>query len=433
MNFERICVIGLGYIGLPTASTLATHGYQVIGVDVNAQVIATLRSGGLHIHEPGLRTLVQAAIGSGNLRVSEYPELADAFIIAVPTPFQADKHADLRAVKSASESIVPYLRQGNLVILESTSPPRTTIDIVAPILERSGLKAGSDFYLVYSPERVLPGQILRELIENARVIGGIDRDSAEAGRDLYANFVRGEIVLTDATTAEMVKLMENTYRDVNIAIANEFARLAEQLGVDVWEAITHANRHPRVNILTPGPGVGGHCISVDPWFLVEAAPELTPLIATARKVNDEQPAFVLRLVLRAMNGDLTGKRIAALGLSYKPEVDDLRESPAIKIVHRLVQAGALVKIYEPFKRYALIEGAQTAASLDEAVEDAELLILLVRHSELCSINPVQLLERTSARVVIDAVGGWPIPAWRAAGFQFLRLGDGKLNGSFVSL
>ena len=236
---------------------------------------------------------MQAALLSGNLEITLSPQPADAFIIAVPTPFRENKQADLSFVISAAESIVPHLRQGSLVVLESTSPPRTTVDVVRPILERSGLKAGVDFYLAYTPERVLPGQILRELIENARVIGGIDRASAEAGRDLYSIFVRGEIILTDATTAEMVKLMENTYRDVNIAIANEFSRLADRFGVNVWEAITLANRHPRVQILNPGAGVGGHCISVDPWFLVEAAPDISPLIRTARQVNDSQPEFVV--------------------------------------------------------------------------------------------------------------------------------------------
>ena len=284
MKFKRICVLGLGYIGLPTACTFATNGLQVIGVDVNVRVVETLKRGEIHIHEPGLRSIVEEAIKSGNLQVTTTPEEADAFIIAVPTPFYEDKTgdyngetyklADMRAVTSAAEAIMPHLRKGNLVVLESTSPPRTTVDLLLPILEKSGLKAGKDFHLVYSPERVLPGQILRELIENARVIGGITPESAQAGHDLYAIFVRGEIIKTDATTAEMVKLMENTYRDVNIAIANEFSRLADRLGVDVWEAISLANRHPRVRILSPGPGVGGHCISVDPWFLVETAPDL---------------------------------------------------------------------------------------------------------------------------------------------------------------
>jgi UDP-N-acetyl-D-mannosaminuronic acid dehydrogenase len=395
-------------------------------VDVNPEVVNTLRNGGLHLYEPGLRTLVQAALGSRNLVISHQPETADAFIIAVPTPFYADKRADLSFVRSAAEAIQPYLRPGNLVVLESTSPPLTTHNVVAPILERSGLRAGSDFHLAYSPERVLPGQILRELIENARVIGGIDRASAQAGHDLYALFVRGEIIMTDATTAEMVKLMENTYRDVNIAIANEFARLADRFGVDVWEAIAIANRHPRVDILRPGPGVGGHCISVDPWFLVEAAPDLTPLIHTARRVNDAQPEFVVNLAQRALGVDspagFAGKRLALLGLAYKPDVDDLRESPAIEIAHLLLRSGAQVIAYEPYKTDAQLPGIPMAPTLEAALANAEMILLLVSHAPLCQLNPQQVAELTTTRRAVDAVNGWPVEAWQAAGFQVLRLG-----------
>lgn len=434
MNFKTLCVLGLGYIGLPTASTFATHGLDVIGVDVNPYVVETLRNGGLHLHEPGLRTLVEAAFKSGHLRVSESPAEADAFIIAVPTPFFADrlgeyegriyKMADLGAVKAAAQAIVPYLRKGNLVVLESTSPPGTTEKVVAPILERSGLKAGVDFYLAYSPERVLPGQILRELIENARVIGGITPESARAGRELYATFVKGEIILTDATTAEMVKLMENTYRDVNIAIANEFARLAERLGVDVWEAIALANRHPRVKILSPGPGVGGHCISVDPWFLVEAAPDLAQLIHTARQVNDEQPRFVIQKV-RQVLGELNGRHIAALGLAYKADVDDLRESPAIEVIHRLQAEGAQVKAFEPFKPQAQVEGVNAVPTLEEALEDADLILVLVRHTPFVRLQPQEIARTTKARLIVDTVNALDRGHWQAAGFSLFRLGDGK--------
>jgi len=434
VNFKTLCVLGLGYIGLPTASTFATHGLDVIGVDVNPYVVETLRNGGLHLHEPGLRTLVEAAFKSGHLRVSESPAEVDAFIIAVPTPFFADrlgeyegriyKRADLGAVKAATQAIVPYLRKGNLVVLESTSPPGTTEKVVAPILERSGLKAGVDFYLAYSPERVLPGQILRELIENARVIGGITPESARAGRELYATFVKGEIVLTDATTAEMVKLMENTYRDVNIAIANEFARLAERLGVDVWEAIALANRHPRVKILSPGPGVGGHCISVDPWFLVEAAPDLAQLIHTARQVNDEQPRFVIQKV-RQVLGELNGRHIAALGLAYKADVDDLRESPAIEVIHRLQAEGAQVKAFEPFKPQAQVEGVNAVPTLEEALEDADLILVLVRHTPFVRLQPQEIARTTKARLIVDTVNALDRGHWQAAGFSLFRLGDGK--------
>jgi UDP-N-acetyl-D-mannosaminuronic acid dehydrogenase len=267
----------------------------------------------------------------------------------------------------------------------------------------------------------LPGQILRELIENARVVGGITTESAEAGCVLYATFVKGEIIATDATTAEMVKLMENTTRDVNIALANEFSRLAEKFGVDVWEAISLANRHPRIQILNPGPGVGGHCISVDPWFLVETAPELTPLIYHARQVNDGQPQFVLEKVRQAL-GTLKGKKIAALGLAYKADVDDLRESPAIEVVHLLQRSGAQVKAWEPFRRDAKVEGIDLVPSLEAAIEDADILLLLVKHTELMSLIPHELAARSNARVVVDCVNGWNSKLWENAGFTVYRLG-----------
>ena len=431
MKIQKICVIGLGYIGLPTAATFATHGLQVIGVDVNPHVIETLSKGKIHIHEPGLDNVVNAAITTGNLTVATQPQEADAFLIAVPTPFHEDKFgeyqgkqyrlADMNAVTSATEAILPFLRKGNLVILESTSPPRTTIDLVAPILERSGLKAGTDFHLCYSPERVLPGKILHELIENARVVGGITPKSAQAGRKLYATFVKGEIIETDATTAEMVKLMENTTRDVNIAIANEFSRLAEKFGVDVWEAIRLANLHPRINILNPGPGVGGHCISVDPWFFVETAPELTTLIYNARQVNDQQPHFVVDKVKEAL-GDLQGKKIAALGLAYKPDVDDLRESPAVEVVHLLQKAGAAVKAWEPFNPNAKLKDIDIASSLNESIQDADAILVLVKHTEFTKIKPKKLAADTKSRVVVDTTNVWDMATWEQNGFKLYRLG-----------
>ena len=453
MKFQKICVLGLGYIGLPTAATFATHGLKVHGVDINPVVIKTLQNGEIHIHEPGLQSVVESAIREGNLFVSTKPEEADAFIIAVPTPFQENKHgeyngrqfklADMRAVTSATEAILPFLRKGNLVILESTSPPQTTFGLVAPILENSGLKAGSDFFLCYSPERVLPGQILQELVENARVIGGVTPESAKAGRDLYASFVKGEIIETDATTAEMVKIMENTTRDVNIAIANEFARLAEKFGVDVWEAIRLANLHPRINILSPGPGVGGHCISVDPWFFVEAAPELTSLIYQARRVNDAQPHFVLDKVKQAfiaLSGTersrssrsakssesiLSGKKIAALGLAYKPDVDDLRESPATEVVHLLQEEGAVVKVWEPFKPDAIMKRIDMASGFESAIEDADAILLLVKHTEFTKLKPDEIATKTKSRILIDCVNAWDTNTWGKAGFKVYRLGVNK--------
>jgi UDP-N-acetyl-D-mannosaminuronic acid dehydrogenase len=424
MDFQHICVIGLGYIGLPTSSMFASKGMQVTGVDNNAQVIDSLRHGKVHIFEPGLNELVKEALEKGALQVSSQPVEADAFIIAVPTPFYEDKKADLSYVVAAAEAIVPVLRPGNLVVLESTSPPLTTCEVVQPILERSGLSAGRDFLLAYSPERVLPGQIMKELVENARVIGGIDEASSQAGKDLYSLIVKGEIVLTDATTSEMVKLMENTYRDVNIAIAMEFSRLADRFGVDIWEALAIANRHPRVHILNPGPGVGGHCISVDPWFLVEKAPDITPLIHTARMVNDSQPEFVLKTIKRLVP-DLQGKKIAVLGLAFKPDVDDLRESPAIEVVHQLVRSGAEVTACEPFKPGFQIDGVRVTGSLEDALMDAEILLLLVGHAQFKTLDPTLVAGMTHARLVLDVVNGFPREGWEKAGFTLERLGDRK--------
>ena len=370
MTFSSLCVLGLGYIGLPTASTFATNGLKVVGVDTNPEIVNGLNNGQIHVFENGLDELVHKALNTGNLTIKSHPDPADAFIIAVPTPFKDGKKADLDYVISAAESIVPYLKKGNLVILESTSPPRTTVEVVAPILEKSGLKAGKDFSLAYSPERVLPGQILKELVENARIIGGIDQHSSEAGRDLYKIFVKGEILMTDATTAEMVKLMENTYRDINIAAANEFARLADRFHVDIWEAISLANRHPRVKVLNPGPGVGGHCISVDPWFLVEAAPDTAQLIRTAREVNDSQPTYIVDFIQRKI-GNLTDKRITTLGLAYKADVDDLRESPAIEVALLFKKAGAQVTVFEPYKTSFSIDGIPTSKNINESVKKAD--------------------------------------------------------------
>lgn len=423
MEYKDICILGLGYIGLPTASMFATNGLHVRGVDNNPEIIRKLKTGTIHIHEPGLQEIVTRAFDQGSLIVEIQPDLADAFIIAVPTPFLEDKRADMSYVISAAESILPFLRKGNLVVLESTSPPLTTENIVSPILEKSGLKAGVDFKLAYSPERVLPGQILKELVENDRVIGGVDQSSAEAGRDLYSTFVKGQIRLTDATTSEMVKLMENTYRDINIAIANEFSRLADRFGIDVWEAIRIANQHPRVKILNPGPGVGGHCISVDPWFFIEAAPDLTSLIHTARDVNDSQPKFVVKTVERIL-GTLEGRHISVLGLAFKPNVDDIRESPAIEVTHLLAKHGALVTAYEPNKSNLSLPGIELTNSIEDTVKNADMIILLVGHDQFKKLDPIYVASLTSARILLDTVNGWETSSWQEAGFQLAKLGKG---------
>jgi UDP-N-acetyl-D-mannosaminuronic acid dehydrogenase len=418
---EKICVLGLGYIGLPTAGIFATHGFEVIGVDVDRAVVETLSGGDVHIKEPGLKTIVQAAIKSGNLSVKTNPEPADVFIIAVPTPITADKRADLRYVRSAAESIVPHLRRDNLVILESTCPPRTTTDVVMPILAKSGLTAGPDFSLAHSPERVLPGQILTELVKNDRVVGGIDRRSAERARGMYESFVEGGIWLTDVTTAEMVKLMENTYRDVNIALANEFAMLAEQIGVDVWEAIRLASRHPRVDILQPGPGVGGHCIAVDPWFLVEAAPEEARLIERARQVNDDMPAHVVELVEEATEG-IENPVIAALGVTYKANVDDVRGSPAIEIIRQLLKKGCQVRACDPHVQ-GLPGESIPLFPLQSALRGADCLLLLVDHNKFKELSPQDVGPLMKRKLIVDTRRCLKYREWRMAGFKVIVLGS----------
>jgi len=423
MNYKKIAVIGLGYIGLPTACMFATNGIRVLGVDVNVPVVNTLNNGCIHLEEHGLQQKFTDAFQSGMLKVSLNLEEADAFIIAVPTPFYDEKKADMRYVASATESVLPHLRKGNLIVLESTSPPQTTSVLVKSILEKSGLKAGEDFLLAYSPERVLPGQILRELVENARVIGGINQESAEAGRDLYRTFVKGDIILTDSTTAEMVKLMENTYRDVNIAIANEFSRLADRFNIDIQEAIQIANLHPRVKILNPGPGVGGHCISVDPWFLVEAAPDLAKLIRTAREVNDSQPYFVFSSIKNTF-GELRGKHICVLGLTFKPDVDDVRESPAIEIVKMLKNEGAIVSAYDPHKS-GVIEKIQTSPTLEAALQNAELIVVLVAHTVFKTLSPHAIKNQTKSPIGIFDTVNIIGENWDEAGFTVYRLGNSK--------
>lgn len=419
----KICVLGLGYIGLPTASLLATHGMQVIGVDIKPEIVRIINNGDVHIEEPGLRTVVKAAIKSKNLIVKSKPEPCDVFIIAVPTPISDSKKADLNFVISAGKSILQYIKAGNLVILESTSPPRTTIDIVQPILEQTGLRAGIDFLLAYSPERVLPGKILTEIVHNSRVIGGVTQESAEAGRDLYRSFVKGEIFLTDATTAEMIKLMENTYRDINIAAANEFSRLAKIFGVNVWEAIEIANQHPRVDILKPGPGVGGHCISVDPWFFVEKAPDKAKLIKQARLVNDEQPGFVVEHLLDEFK-TLKGKTFTALGVTYKPDVDDLRESPALEVIHKIIHLGGKVKAFDPYLQSKAHQLDFLVDDIEKALSESEGIILLVNHSQFESLNAEEIAPLLNYPFILDTRNVINKQVWLNAGFQVKILGDG---------
>lgn len=426
----KLCVLGLGYIGLPTASMFANSGHPVVGVEPNPRVQEALHSGRLHIQEPNLETLVFAALHSGRLRVQRQPEPADVFILAVPTPFVAASHqADLSFVERAAADIVPHLRRGNLVVLESTVPPGTTRSHLAPILASSGLEPGRDVALAHCPERVLPGRILLELVENDRLVGGLTVACAERAAELYASFVKGTIVRTDATTAEMAKVMENTYRDVNIALANEFALIAEHIGVDVWEAIGLANRHPRVNVLRPGPGVGGHCIAVDPWFLAQVAPERSQLIRTARQVNDEMPERVLERLARLAEPPA---RLALLGLTYKAEVDDVRESPALRLAQLAVERGYQVRLCDPHVAAGTAGLPAPLQPLEQAVRDVEAVVVLVDHAGFRELDPDLVGALVARKQLLDTRGVLDHGAWRARGFEVAVLGSGIGLGAEVA-
>ncbi|MDN5280680.1 MAG: UDP-N-acetyl-D-mannosaminuronic acid dehydrogenase [Clostridiales bacterium] len=395
----KICVCGLGYIGLPTSAIMAAKGFSVLGVDVNEKVVETINNGKIHIAEPDLDLFVKAAVQAGRLSARTAPEPSDVFIIAVPTPFKNDKKPDMSFVEKATESICKVLQSGNLIILESTSPPETCMNIISPIVRAAGFVPGKDVFIAHCPERVLPGQIMREVVENDRVIGGINAESAQKAKDLYSTFVKGQIHLTDATTAEMVKLVENSFRDVNIAFANELSIICDRLGLNVWELIKLANLHPRVNILKPGPGVGGHCIAVDPWFIVDTCPDEARLIKTARLVNDAKPGFVFNRIKQAADR-LKDPVIGLFGLSYKQDIDDLRESPAMEIA-RQVKAAKLgrLMVCEPFiKEHAEFELFEA----ENVIKQADILVLLVSHQPFKKIDK----ELLKPKIVIDTCGIW---------------------------
>lgn len=409
MEFEVISVIGLGYIGLPTAAAFAARRKRVIGVDVNQRAVDTINRGEIHIVEPELDMLVHAAATQGYLRATTTPEPADAFLVAVPTPFMDGYKPDLSYIEAASLAIAPVLKKGDLVVLESTSPVGATEQMAAWMAaSRPDLsfpqQAGenSDIRIAHCPERVLPGHVLRELVENDRVIGGMTPKCSELARDLYQTFVRGECILTDARTAEMCKLTENSFRDVNIAFANEMSVICDKLDINVWELIRLANRHPRVSILQPGPGVGGHCIAVDPWFIVDSAPEQARLIRTARNVNDDKPRYVIERVERAARR-FREPVIACLGLAFKANIDDLRESPALGIAQELAERFAgQVLVVEPNIRTlpAVLEGKVRLCELNEALGAADVIVILVDHAQFKRVDPV----RMQAKVVIDTRG-----------------------------
>lgn len=385
----HVCVIGLGYIGLPTSAVLATTGFGVVGVDISPTVVQTISSGQIHIAENGLQAIVARVVADGKLTATTEMPQADIYIIAVPTPSHPDKSPDLRFVERASEQLAATLTKGALVILESTVPPLCCESVVAPAIERvCGLKAGVDYHLAHCPERVIPGKIIHELYHNDRIVGGVTPECAEMAATLYESFVKGEVLTTSATAAELCKLAENTFRDINIAYANELASICRKFGVDAKEVIAMANRHPRVNILQPGIGVGGHCIAVDPWFLVHSAPEIARIIRTAREVNDSRPAQVAEEIIQSA---VPGKAIVLLGLAYKPDVDDLRESPAVQVAAMLAeQWPGQVLVVEPhvneLPRDLSDYGNLLLVDLQTALTSGGYVRVLVAHSEFADTN-----------------------------------------------
>lgn len=393
----KLTTIGLGYIGLPTSIMFAKHGVDVVGVDINKEAVDKLNNGQIHIEEPGLQEAYEEVLAKDKFKASLEPERADTFIIAVPTPNNNDEYesCDITLVMSAVKSIVPYLEQGNTLIVESTIAPRTTDDHVKPYLESQGFTIGEDIYLVHCPERVLPGKILHELVHNNRIIGGMTPECVEAGKKVYGTFVQGEMIETNAKTAEMSKLMENTYRDLNIALANELAMVCNNLDINVLEVIKMANKHPRVNIHLPGPGVGGHCLAVDPYFIIAKDPETTTLIQEGRKINRSMPQYVIEESKKILN-EVNGNKIVVFGLTYKGDVDDVRESPAFDIYNELRKETDLeIEAYDPHVELAFVE-----KDVQKAVKDASLVLILSDHSEFKTLTDNEF-EGMRDKIIFD--------------------------------
>ncbi|MFJ6209402.1 nucleotide sugar dehydrogenase [Lysinibacillus sp. NPDC092081] len=419
---KSICVVGLGYIGLPTAVMFANHGIKVHGVDVNPAAVKSIQEKKLHIEENGLQERLNKAVDEGFLTASTTPQEADVFIVAVPSPINPDNTANLEYVRQATASIVPFLKKGDLVILESTVPPKTVEHIMLPELIKANLEFGVDLFVAHSPERVIPGRIFEELVNNDRIVGGIDDKSAQMTKELYQTFVNGTIHLTDATTAELVKVMENTYRDVNIAFANELAKLAEKLDVNIWEAIKFANYHPRVNVHFPGPGVGGHCIAVDPWFLVELGGETAQIIHLSRNTNDSMPSFTAQKTQAILNQNkIAGGKVAVLGLAFKGNVDDMRESPSTIVIDELQNLGLEVISYDPHIKEN--KHATQTQSLEEATKDAAIILVLTDHNEFKALEAAEITVKS--KIVFDTKNCLKRDNWEEAGFQFHLLGDAK--------
>jgi len=408
----------LGYIGLPTATMFSCYGHKVIGVDVNEKVVNNINKGKIIIEEPNLEEIVEDVVKKGNLIASISPKESDVFIISVPTPIKDDKTSDMSYVISATKSIVKYLKEGNIVVLESTSPVGTTEEVVKPIIEESGLKVGRDIMLGYCPERVIPGKIIYELKNNDRVIGGIDKKSAEEIRKIYKTIVDGNIYLTDCKTAELCKLMENTYRDVNIALSNELLLICDKLNINVWEVIEYSNKHPRVNLHTPGPGVGGHCLAVDPWFIIEKEPELSNIIKSSRLLNDSMPEYVYNKIDKILQKDKS-KKITILGITYKANTDDMRESPIIKLIDKLLKNNYNVKVFDPYIKDFQIN----CQSILEACKDSDLLILGVNHDYFKNLPLDEIKTTMKGNLILDIRNFLDKEEVEKSGFIYKLLGS----------
>ncbi len=420
MKNKTLTIIGLGYIGLPTAAMFAKSGLKVYGYDINENIIEAINKGQILIEEPGLSDLVKEVVASGNLQGISSLQESDIFIISVPTPIQENKKADLSYVIKASQSILPLLKKGDIVILESTSPPETTEKVVKPILEESGFIVGEEVFLAYSPERVLPGKIIQELRESDRIIGGINETSANMVKDLYKLFVQGEIFITESKTAEMCKLMENTYRDVNIALVNELAKTCEDIGVNAWEVITLANRHPRVHLHQPGPGVGGHCLAVDPWFIVERQKN-GQIIKNARDYNDSMPSHVFNKIKSFLpKGSET---IGILGLTYKPNIGDMRESPIVDLVDLLMENTSYdLRLHDPYADKSGKLGNLMKDTAYDAIEGADLLVLAVNHKDYNDIDFERVYGLMNTKHIYDTRNFLKEEDLRTLGFKYSLLG-----------
>jgi len=391
----KLCTVGLGYIGLPTSIMFAKHNVDVVGVDISPVVIEMLNSGKIHIEEPGLQEALEEVIEKGTFRAALTPEKADAFIVAVPTPNHDNmyKSCDLSYVLSAVNNVIPYLEKGNVLIVESTIAPRSMDDYVKPLVEKAGFVVGKDIFLVHCPERVLPGQILHELIYNNRIVGGITPECTEAGAMVYSTFVKGELIRTNAKTAEMSKLMENTFRDVNIALANELTKVCNELEINALDVIEMANKHPRVNLHYPGPGVGGHCLAVDPYFIVAKAPEQAQIINLSRSVNTSMPEYVVNNVNTLME-NVDGKVVTLFGLTYKGNVDDIRESPAMEIFEMLEEQGKFeVRSFDPH-----VEADIVTKDIEDAVNNSDLIVILTDHNEFKELDFSKLAKMNNKRI-----------------------------------